>query len=164
MDEGEESPWPAFWLSSYRHATNPEWPSMNPYAGRRVRYYLLCFGELPAAASCRGRAWSRTEFYGTLHRNTNGLYGTPDSTNDPAWKTVGADLTEGFHTYGALWTATEVRWYLNGVEVLRAPTFASTDQPMFLLFDMWIGSAGTPDASTPDELKTQVDYVTVWQT
>jgi hypothetical protein len=28
---------------------------------------------------------------------------------------------------------------------------------------MWIGWADTPDASTPDELKTQVDFVTVWQ-
>jgi len=154
--------WPAFWLSSYRHATNPEWPSINPYCEDNGLAAALCWNsELDVF---EGQGMEPHEFYGTLHRNTNGLYGTPDSTNDPAWKTVGADLTEGFHTYGALWTATEVRWYLDGVEVLRAPTFASTDQPMFLLFDMWIGWADTPDASTPDELKTQVDYVTVWQT
>ena len=87
----------------------------------------------------------------------------PDSTNEPAWKTVRANLTNGFHTYGALWTASEVRWYLDGHQVLRAPTFASTDQPMFLLFDMWIGWDDTPDASTPNSLRTKVDWVRVWR-
>jgi hypothetical protein len=34
---------------------------------------------------------------------------------------------------------------------------------MFLLFDMWIGWAATPDASTPDSLRTKVDWVRVWR-
>jgi beta-glucanase (GH16 family) len=153
--------WPAFWLSSYRHATNPVWPSINPYCQDNGLPAALCWNsELDVF---EGQGAEPNVFYGTLHRNTNSLYGVPDSTNDPAWKTVGAELTNGFHTYGALWTATEVRWYLDGVEMLRTPAFDSTDQPMFLIFDMWIGWADNPDASTPDELKTQVDYVTVWQ-
>ncbi len=153
--------WPAFWLLSYRHATNPAWPSINPYCADNDLAAALCWtSELDVF---EGQGDQPHVFYGTLHRNTDGLYGVSDSTNNPSWKTVGADLTNGFHTYGALWTATEVRWYLDGVEVLRTPTYASTDQPMFLLFDMWIGWSDDPDASTPDELKTQVDYVTVWQ-
>jgi Glycosyl hydrolases family 16 len=153
--------WPAFWLSSFRHATNPDWPSISPYCQDNGLAAALCWNsELDVF---EGQGLEPNVFYGTLHRNTNGLYGTLDSTNDPAWKTVGTDLTNGFHTYGALWTATEVRWYLDGVEVLRAPAFDSTDQPMFLLLDMWIGWADVPDSSTPGELKTQVDYVSVWQ-
>ena len=72
-------------------------------------------------------------------------------------------MTKGFHRYAVRWTASEVRWYFDGHQVLRAPTFASTDQPMFLLFDMWIGWDDTPDASTPDSLRTKVDWVRVWR-
>ncbi len=154
--------WPAFWLSSYRHATNPDWPSSNPYCLVNSLPAALCWNsELDVF---EGQGSEPNVFYGTLHRNTNGLYGVPDSTNVDAWQPVGVDLTAGFHTYGALWTATEVRWYLDGVELLRTPAFESTDQPMFLILDMWIGGwTSVPDASTPDELKTQIDYVTVWQ-
>ena len=153
--------WPAFWLSSYRNAINQEWPSINPYCENHGLAVALCWNsELDVF---EGQGLEPHTFYGTLHRNTNGSWGVPDSTNEPAWKTVRANLTNGFHTYGALWTASEVRWYLDGHQVLRAPTFASTDQPMFLLFDMWIGWADTPDASTPDSLRTKVDWVRVWR-
>jgi beta-glucanase (GH16 family) len=153
--------WPAFWLSSYRNAINQEWPSINPYCENHGLAVALCWNsELDVF---EGQGLEPHTFYGTLHRNTNGSWGVPDSTNEPAWKTVRANLTNGFHTYGALWTASEVRWYLDGHQVLRAPTFASTDQPMFLLFDMWIGWDDTPDASTPDSLRTKVDWVRVWR-
>jgi beta-glucanase (GH16 family) len=153
--------WPAFWLSSYRHATNQAFPSINPYCQNNGLPRAQCLNsELDVF---EGQGLEPHVFYGALHRSTNGYYGVPDSTNDHGWKTVAADLTNGWHKYGALWTASQVRWYLDGVEVLRAPTFDSTNQPMFLLFDMWIGWSDNTDASTPNELKTQIDYVTVWQ-
>ena len=153
--------WPAFWLSSYRNAINQKWPSINPYCENHGLAVALCWNsELDVF---EGQGLEPHTFYGTLHRNTNGSWGVPDSTNEPAWKTVRANLTNGFHTYAVWWTASEVRWYLDGHQVLRAPTFASTDQPMFLLFDMWIGWADTPDASTPDSLRTKVDWVRVWR-
>jgi hypothetical protein len=57
-----------------------------------------------------------------------------------------------------------VTWYLDGVQTHSAPTYASDDQAMFILFQMWIGgwTRGT-DSTTPAELSTQVDYVSVWQ-
>jgi beta-glucanase (GH16 family) len=153
--------WPAFWLSSYRNATNQALPSINPYCENHGLAVALCLNsELDVF---EGQGLQPHVFYGALHRNTNGSWGVPDRTNDPAWKTVRGNLANRFHTYGALWTASEVRWYLDGHQVLRAPTFASTDQPMFLLFDMWIGWADTPDASTPDSLRTKVDWVRVWR-
>jgi hypothetical protein len=42
--------------------------------------------------------------------------------------------------------------------------YDSTNQPMFLLLQMWVGGwSGDPDVSTPNVLETQVDYVSVWQ-
>jgi hypothetical protein len=45
-----------------------------------------------------------------------------------------------------------------------APTYPTDNQPMFLLLDEWIGgwTTGT-DATTPDTLDNQIDYVDVWQ-
>ena len=153
--------WPAFWLSSYRNATNQAWPSINPYCERNGLASALCWNsELDVF---EGQGLEPHTFYGTLHRNTNGSFGVRDRTNHPAWKRVGPNLTKRFHKYAVLWTANEVRWYLDGHKILRTSTFASTDQPMFLLFDMWIGWADTPDASTPDALRTKVDWVRVWR-
>ena len=153
--------WPAFWLVSTRHAKNPAFPSLNPYCANHGLPEVRCWNsELDVF---EGQGAEPHTFYGTLHRNTNDYYGASDSTNNPAWKSLGADMTKGFHRYAVLWTASEVRWYFDGHQVLRAPTFASTDQPMFLLFDMWIGWADTPDASTPDSLRTKVDWVRVWR-
>ena len=113
--------WPAFWLSSYRNATNQALPSINPYCENHGLAVALCWNsELDVF---EGQGLQPHVFYGALHRNTNGSWGVPDSTNDPAWKTVRGNLTNGFHTYGALWTASEVRWYLDGHQVLRAPDF-----------------------------------------
>ena len=139
---------------SYRNATNPDWPSLNSYCQDHGLAHALCWNsELDVF---EGQGAEPHTFYGTLHRNTNGSFGFQDSTDHPAWKRVGANLTKGFHKFAVFWTANRVAVVLDGHKVLRTPTFASTDQPMFLLFDMWIGWADNPDASTPDRLKSQV--------
>jgi hypothetical protein len=47
---------------------------------------------------------------------------------------------------------------------MSAPTYDSTNQPMYLLLQMWTGGwTGDPNSTTPDLLETQVDYVDVWQ-
>jgi hypothetical protein len=139
--------WPAFWLSSRAQAY-----------GRTSA--TLLNGELDVF---EGQGSEPDVFYGTLHKNTNGNFGVPDETNN-GFNRVAVDLTAGFHTYAALWTETFVSWYLDGVELARTPAYESTDQEMLLIFQMWIGgwTRGT-DASTPDELHTEVDWVRVWQ-
>ena len=82
----------------------------------------------------------------------------PDETND-GYNQVPVDLTTGFHNYAALWTKTEIRWYLDGVELSRTPTYASTDQDLYIILQMWIGWSGGTNSSTPDELHTEVDWV-----
>ena len=37
--------WPAFWLSSYRNATNPDWPSLNSYCQDHGLAHALCWNS-----------------------------------------------------------------------------------------------------------------------
>ena len=77
---------------------------------------------------------------------------------------MGFDLTAGFHTYAALWTATTVSWYLDGQFTHSAPVYDSFNQQLHLILYMWIGGwTGDPNSSTPAELHTEVDWVRVWQ-
>ncbi len=68
--------------------------------------------------------------------------------------------TSGFHTYGMLWTATQIAWYVDGVEVSSMATPADLNQPMYLLVNLGVGGAwaGAPDANmAPQTMK--VDYI-----
>jgi beta-glucanase (GH16 family) len=159
---GGDGAWPGFWLFSYRHATNDAYPKINPFCALNGLAPALCASaELDAF---EGQGSEPQSFYGTIHSNSCGCYGLPDQQNDNNLDDAGVDLTQDFHTYGMLWTATEIKWYLDGRLMHTAPVYDTTDQPMFLLLQMWSGGwTKDPDSSTPDTLETQVDYVQVWQ-
>jgi beta-glucanase (GH16 family) len=157
--------WPAFWLYSYRHATNPAWPNINPVCSQLGEPLSHCWaGEIDVF---EGQGNDPSGYYGTIHENSCGScnYGPADRQNANNYTNVApVDLTTGFHTYAVRWTATDVKWYLDGQLLQTATPYESLNQPMFLLFDMFIGGwSGGTDASTPDELKTEVDWVKVWQ-
>ncbi|MCR5880716.1 glycoside hydrolase family 16 protein [Phenylobacterium sp. J367] len=69
------------------------------------------------------------------------------------------DSADGFHTYGALWTATEITWYIDGVEVFSRPTPADMHKPMFMIANLALGGWGGAinDAQLPAEFK--IDYI-----
>jgi beta-glucanase (GH16 family) len=154
--------WPGFWLLSTRHATNPAYPAVNPYCARHGLSNALCLSaELDIF---EGQGSDPHGFYGTIHRNSCDCYGVPDAQNRDNYVRVAPLLGDRWHVYGMLWLPSRVTWYLDGRPVLRAPVYASTSQPMFLLLQMWTdGWSGPPSASTPEVLETQVDYVDVWQ-
>jgi beta-glucanase (GH16 family) len=139
--------WPGFWLYSYQHSID-------------LSQCATQAGEIDAF---EGQGSEPNVFYGTVHSNTNGC-APADEQNGNNYQDQGHDLTTDFHTVGVKWTTTTVTWYLDDVETHSAPAYATNDQTMFILLQMWIGgwTTGT-DASTPDELSTQVDYVDVWQ-
>lgn len=148
---------PAFWLISAEDALNPNHP--NPRCA--VTNPLCLAAELDIFENFNVNGPSR--FEGTIHRNTSGRWGVPDQTRGTQ-RNVGFDMSAAFHTYAAKWTAREVIWYLDGVEVGRAPVFDSTGQKMFMTLYEWTGVYGPrPNPSTPDELDMQVDWVQVWQ-
>jgi hypothetical protein len=147
--------WPAFWLLSTAHATNPNWP--RPACPRPT----CLAAELDVF---EGQGSEPNVFYGTIHRNSCDCYGVQDRQNGNNHRRVGVDQSVDFHVYAMLWTATEIRWYLDGRFLLRTPVYDSTNQRMHLLLYMWTGgwTVGT-NATTPDELHTEVDWVRVWQ-
>jgi beta-glucanase (GH16 family) len=159
---GARGAWPGFWLFSYRHATNDFWPSVNPYCANNGLPKALCYSaELDVF---EGQGAEPNVFYGTIHRNSCGCYGLGDSQNGNNYQLQSFNIAADWHTYGLLWTASKVTWYLDGQPLMSAPTYDSTNQPMFLLLQMWTGGwTGDPNFSTPDLLETQVDYVDVWQ-
>jgi beta-glucanase (GH16 family) len=63
-----------------------------------------------------------------------------------------------FHTYGLLWTAKEVAWYIDGTEVASMPTPADMNRPMYMLVNLAAGGNWPGDA-TFDSAQMKVDYV-----
>ena len=129
--------WPAFWLLSYRHAVNPAYPSINPFCSQNSLPNPLCYSaELDVF---EGQGTEPTVYYGTSHRNSCSCYGVNNTQNSNNYTNTNVDLTAGFHTYGMLWTSTGLSWYLDGQLLKSTPVYDSTNQPMFLLLQMWIG-------------------------
>jgi Glycosyl hydrolases family 16 len=153
---------PAFWLFSTRHATNSVWPDINPVCAQQGLPRAECLtSELDVF---EGQGHQPSTYIGTLHRNTSGFYGEPNVfCQGVPTQNIGVNMTTGFHTYAARWTLNDVRWYLDGTLLGSCPTYDSTNQPMHLLFYQWPQSwTRDPDASSPNELHTEVDWVRVW--
>jgi beta-glucanase (GH16 family) len=70
--------------------------------------------------------------------------------------------SNGFHTYGMLWTATTMTFYFDGSITFECPTPPMMHQPYYLLFDLGLG-AGWPTSSTPSTNDLQVQYIRVYQ-
>lgn len=70
----------------------------------------------------------------------------------------------GFHTYGALWNAQDIIFYVDGTEVWRTPTPVDMHRPMHMIVNLAVGGnwAGSPDGTTPWPAAMKVDYVKAW--
>jgi serralysin len=69
------------------------------------------------------------------------------------------DTSSGFHTYGVLWTATDLTWFVDGVQIFHTATPADMNKPMFMIANMALGgwSGAIDDAHIPAQMK--IDYV-----
>jgi serralysin len=69
------------------------------------------------------------------------------------------DTSSGFHTYGVLWTATDLTWFVDGVQVFHTATPPDMNKPMFMIANMALGgwSGAIDDAHIPAQMK--IDYV-----
>jgi beta-glucanase (GH16 family) len=153
--------WPGFWLFSWAHATNQNWP--NP-ACPGPECLVSELDVMEGQGASVSEPLSSYDFYGTLHRNTGGLYGGgPDQFNSNNWQRQSFKLADNWHTYAAKWTLSQVCWYLDDVQTHCAATYDTTNQEMFVLINMWSGGwISEPNSTTPDELHTEVDWVRVW--
>ncbi|WP_182422418.1 glycoside hydrolase family 16 protein, partial [Aureimonas sp. ME7] len=71
--------------------------------------------------------------YTTMHTSSSGV-----RTDSGISSWVG-DAGAGMHTYGLLWTKTELVWYVDGAEVYRLATPADMHQPMYMVTNLAIG-------------------------
>jgi hypothetical protein len=145
--------WNAFWLFSVNHSRSVP----------KTRADAWC-SELDILET---DAAQPTRLVGTLHRNTGGAKngGPADQQNHNSNHEVGVTLLGEWHTYAALWTRSEIVWFVDEREVARCPTFESTWQEMFLI--LGLGKGGVNGGPAPpdgvDMIEMLVDWVRVWE-
>ncbi|PSB44121.1 hypothetical protein C7B80_21850 [Cyanosarcina cf. burmensis CCALA 770] len=110
------------------------------------------------------------EFVGS---NTNNVYMTLHYQNGSGAKDSssgwwgGIDFSADYHTYGLLWEADKLVWYVDGVERRRYINSDNIpDEPMYVAATLALGKAWTnkpPDSSTRLPERLSIDYVKVWQ-
>lgn len=76
-------------------------------------------------------------------------------------KTTVEGATTAFHTYGVLWTAERITWFIDGEQTAAAPTPPDMHGAMYLLLNLAVGGsfAGDPDPTTPWPAHFEIDYV-----
>jgi beta-glucanase (GH16 family) len=121
--------WPAFWLLPMDWSWPPELDVMEVVGDKRVTFTTAHWKDANQQHQ---------------HQGSSAL-------------TV--DTADGFHTYGALWTGTDITWYIDGAEVARMATPAGMDKPMYLIANLALGGwGGAVNASHfPAEMK--IDYI-----
>lgn len=138
--------WPAFWLLSMSGDGRPEIDIMEAYPGGVAPWGTPGADGVPAATMYAPVVWR-------------------DAHDQAGYAKVATpDLSDDFHRYGAKWEPNKVTFYFDGEEVYSVD--ASVSDPMFMILDLWFGSAsGQPDSSTPagDSNAFEINYVKAWQ-
>jgi beta-glucanase (GH16 family) len=74
------------------------------------------------------------------------------------------DLSEDFHKYAVKWEPNRQTFYFDGKPVMTLDV--SMSDPMYIILDLWFGSAsGEPDHTTPQGKSNsfEVNYVRAWR-
>jgi beta-glucanase (GH16 family) len=85
----------------------------------------------------------------------------------------GGRVDDGFHVYGAIWSAGQVQFYVDDVRTpfltVSKADLASRgdwafDKPFYLILNLAVGGTwpGDPGADTPNPARLLVDYVRVY--
>ncbi|MDB5822370.1 MAG: glycoside hydrolase family 16 protein [Herminiimonas sp.] len=138
--------WPAFWLINQTGEKRPEIDILEAYASGEAPWSAPGANGIPSATMYAPVVWNDAD-----SRAGYGKIATPD-------------LAEGFHKYGVKWEPNRVTFYFDGVE--RYAVDASLTGPMYVILDLWFGSAsGSPDGSTPTGASNSftINYVKAWQ-
>ncbi|MCR5879331.1 Calx-beta domain-containing protein [Phenylobacterium sp. J367] len=69
----------------------------------------------------------------------------------------------GMHTYGMLWTPTQVTFYFDGVAVMQTTTPANWDQPMAMIVNLAVGGWGGEPNSLQFPAEMKIDYVRAYE-
>ena len=72
-----------------------------------------------------------------------------------------SNLSDGFHVFGLLWTASSMRFFCDGEEIYTVPTPPIMHQPYYPILDLGLGG-GWPTDKTPLRSDLEVQYVRVY--
>lgn len=144
--------WPAIWMMPEDESYYGQWPKCGEID------IMETLGHDLSTAYC-------TVHYGAPHAEQQG--------------TINGNFGDGFHEYSVEWEPGEMRWYVDGNEVLVVndwfsavegeddkPYPAPFDQPFFVQMNLAVGGdwPGNPDATTDfDKAEFEIDYVRVYQ-
>jgi beta-glucanase (GH16 family) len=138
--------WPAFWL--FNHVGDQHFPEldiMEAYPG----------GEGWGSDGPNG-VRIPVAYGATIWADANVLVGT-NMHQTP-------DLSAAMHTYGLKWEPNKVTFFFDGNAFYSANV--TMGDPMYILLDLWFGSAsGQPDDTTPTGKSNsyEVNYVRAWK-
>ncbi|HWI80382.1 glycoside hydrolase family 16 protein [Ramlibacter sp.] len=130
--------------------------------------FWLAGGHIPATNGKGGELdIFETIGDGRIHQTVHDWWGAPDINDSyayaPAW-----NYADDFHTYGLLWTANEIVWYVDGIETRRASAatvarYRDLCGPLYLCITLGVGGSwpGSPDATTPFPALMDIEYVRV---
>jgi beta-glucanase (GH16 family) len=136
--------WPAFWLFNHIGDRRPEIDIMEAYSGGGPN-----------------SGWSDANFHPTAFGATIWI---TINQNGGGKVLQTPDLSAAFHKYGLKWEPNRLTFYFDGVAFYSANV--SFNDPMYIMLDLWFGSAsGTPDNSTPQGKGNsyEVNYVRAWK-
>jgi beta-glucanase (GH16 family) len=137
--------WPAFWLFNHIGTRRPEIDIMEAYAGGTSPWGTMINGQ-PHPTMYATTIWKDATVQAGMQKVSTG------------------DLSTGFHKWGIKWEPTKQTYYFDGKQVFTLNV--SMPDPMYIMLDLWFGSAsGTPDSTTPTGSSNayQVNYVRAWQ-
>jgi len=121
--------WPAFWLLPADRSWPPELDVMEVLSSDPNAAWVTAHSNASGA-----------------HTMAQGLAFTPDTS-------------DGYHTYGVLWTPTDLAWFVDGVEVFRTATPADMNKPMYMVANLALGGWGGNVANTQLPAEMKVDHI-----
>ena len=136
--------WPAFWLFNHIGARRPEIDIMEAYPGGGPN-----------------SGWGDSNLHPVAFAATVWLDQTVKAGDKKLFTT---DLSAGFHKYAVKWEPGKQTFYFDGVPFYTLNVTMS--DPMYILLDLWFGSAsGQPDSTTPTGKGNsyEVNYVRAWR-
>ncbi|CAN7295207.1 family 16 glycosylhydrolase [Phenylobacterium sp. LjRoot225] len=101
------------------------------------------------------------EYVGETNIVHNTVHYGPDGDHwvAPSFKSYVADLASGYHTFGLLWTAETLTWYVDGNEVAQIATPDEAKKPMYMLANYAVGGNWAGDPTSSDLPGLAIDYI-----
>ncbi|MDB5459960.1 MAG: endo,3,4-beta-glycanase, C-terminal secretion signal protein [Caulobacteraceae bacterium] len=128
LPDHEAGAWPAFWLVP----ADGSWP--------------------PELDVMEERGDNASQVFVTAHSQAGGEH---TAVGSPVLVGPSGD---GFHTYGVMWTPTDLTWYVDGSQVFHTATPADMNKPMYMIVNLAVGGfGGDPHGWAAADM--QIDYV-----